>query len=176
MIEIHPADSVDPQALLEHVVEAWSSEAVVAHDEAMYPARLPGFVALSDGKVGHISYRALGERCEITSIDAAPKHSGTGTMLLEAVIESARAAGLTTIWLTSTNDNLDAVRFLPAAWIPAVGATTGRGRPGQGDAQAGNPGGGLVRDPDEGRARLRATARGAIRNAEAAAAQRKATK
>jgi GNAT superfamily N-acetyltransferase len=112
VIAIHPADSVDPQTLLEHVIEAWSSEAVVAHDEAMYPARLPGFVALSDGEiVGHISYRAQGERCEITSIDATPQHAGIGTMLLNAVIATARKAGHRTLWLATTNDNMDAIRF-----------------------------------------------------------------
>jgi GNAT superfamily N-acetyltransferase len=112
VIAIHPADSVDPQALLEHVVETWRGEAVVAHDEAMYPARLPGFVAVLDGEiVGHISYRAQGDRCEITSIDATPQHTGIGTLLLDAVIATARKAGHGTLWLTTTNDNLDAIRF-----------------------------------------------------------------
>ncbi len=112
MIEIQPAGSVDPEALLAHVVSAWHAESVVAHDEAMYPARLPGFAALSDGDiVGHVSYRAQGERCEITSIDATTQHRGIGTMLLEAVLEAAREAGHRTVWLTTTNDNLDAIRF-----------------------------------------------------------------
>jgi ribosomal protein S18 acetylase RimI-like enzyme len=112
VIEIRPAGSVAPDALFEHVVDAWGAESVVAHDEAMYPARLPGFVALSDGEiVGHISYRPQGERCEVASIDATTRHSGIGTMLLEAVVAAAREAGHTTLWLTSTNDNLDAIRF-----------------------------------------------------------------
>jgi ribosomal protein S18 acetylase RimI-like enzyme len=112
VIEIRPADSVDPDVLLAHVVDAWSAESVVAHGEAMYPARLPGFVALSDGEiVGHVSYRAQDERSEIASIDAATQHVGIGTMLLGAVIDAAREAGHTTLWLTSTNDNLDAIRF-----------------------------------------------------------------
>jgi len=112
VIEIQPAGSVDPEALLAHVRAAWSSEAVVAHDEAMYPARLPGFVALSGAEiVGHVSYRVDGNRCEVTSIDATTQHEGIGTLLLEAAIEAARAAGCTIVWLTSTNDNLDAIRF-----------------------------------------------------------------
>ena len=112
MIEIQPAGSVDPAALLAHVMAAWSGEAVVAHDEAMYPARLPGFAALfGDEIVGHVSYRVDGHRCEITSIDATNRHEGVGTLLLEAAIKAARAAGCTMVWLTSTNDNLDAIRF-----------------------------------------------------------------
>jgi ribosomal protein S18 acetylase RimI-like enzyme len=78
----------------------------------MYPARLPGFVALRDDEiVGHISYRGQGKRCEIVSIDAEPQHSGIGSRLLDAVVEAASAEGFEVAWLTTTNDNLDAIRF-----------------------------------------------------------------
>jgi len=110
--EIVESTRVDPVALLQHVVEAWHVEAVVAHGELMYPAALPGFVALRDGEIaGHVSYRVDGPRCEIVSIDARPARAGTGTRLLEAAISAARDAGCTTVWLTTTNDNLDALRF-----------------------------------------------------------------
>jgi ribosomal protein S18 acetylase RimI-like enzyme len=112
VIEIRPESAVDPAALLEHVVEAWHDESVVAHDEPMYPARLPGFVALRNGEiVGHVSYRGEGERCEIVSIDASPRHSGIGSMLMDAVLQAAREEGYKVAWLTTTNDNLDAMRF-----------------------------------------------------------------
>ena len=105
-------DAVDSAVLLDHVVATWHAEAVVAHGERIYPARLPGFVALSGERiVGHISYRIEGGRCEITSIDATPQHEGIGTRLLEAAIEAARRAGCRAVWLTTTNDNLDAIRF-----------------------------------------------------------------
>lgn len=111
-ITLVPADRVDPDALLAHVVETWYAEAVVAHGERMYPARLPGFVALSGGEiVGHVTYRTVGERCELVSIAAVRPRTGIGTLLLERVIEAAREAGCRVVWLTTTNDNLDALRF-----------------------------------------------------------------
>src|SRR5262249_40024561 len=61
--------------------------------------------------VGHISYRGEGERCEIVSIDAKTRHAGIGSMLMNAAMEAARAHGYTVVWLTTTNDNLDALRF-----------------------------------------------------------------
>ena len=112
MIEIHSASDIDPEALQRHVIEAWGAEVVVAHDEAMYPARHPGFVAVREGEiVGHVSYRGEGERCEIVSIDAEPKQGGIGSLLLDAAVGAAREQGYRVVWLTTTNDNLDALRF-----------------------------------------------------------------
>lgn len=112
MVEIVPAEGVDPAALLARVRAAWGGDAVIAHGDALYPARLPGFVALSGGAlVGHASYRLEGDRCELASIEAAPAGEGIGSALLAAVVEAARAAGCRTLWCTTTNDNLDALAF-----------------------------------------------------------------
>jgi ribosomal protein S18 acetylase RimI-like enzyme len=109
---IRPAGEVDQRALTDHIVAAWGAESVVAHAERIYPARLPGFVAMDgDRIVGHVSYRIAGERCEIATIDAAPRHEGVGTRLLEAALAVAQNSGCRTAWLTTTNDNLDALRF-----------------------------------------------------------------
>ena len=40
-----------------------------------------------------------------------PQRIGIGSRLLERVIEVARDAGSRRVWLTTTNDNLDALRF-----------------------------------------------------------------
>ncbi len=94
------------------MIEAWHAESVVAHDEVMYPARHRGFVAVRDGEiVGHVSYRGDGDRCEIVSIEAQPKRAGIGSSLMEAAIAAARDEGYKLVWLTTTNDNLDALRF-----------------------------------------------------------------
>ena len=111
-IEIRSVAAVSPEALRAHVVDTWHDESVVAHGERLYPARLPGYVALvGDAIVGHVSYRVAGDDCELTSIDAEPPRAGIGSALLEAAIAAARAAGCARVWLTTTNDNLDALRF-----------------------------------------------------------------
>ena len=110
--EIRSTDNVDPRTLRERVAEVWHGEAVVAHGEEIRPAELPGFVALADGRIiGHVSYRVANDRCEVTSIEADPPRAGIGTALLDAALEAARRAGCRTAWLTTTNDNLDALRF-----------------------------------------------------------------
>jgi ribosomal protein S18 acetylase RimI-like enzyme len=69
-------------------------------------------VALAgDTIVGHVSYRIHDLRCEITSIDTCLQQAGIGTRLLQAAIEAARRVGCQAVWLTTTNDNIDALRF-----------------------------------------------------------------
>ena len=111
-MDIRAAAEAAPDELLRYVVENWHSESVIAHDESIFPAQLPGFIAVAgDRIVGHVSYRIVGGRCEITSVAAARPQAGTGTRLLQAAIDAVRASGCHTLWLTTTNDNLDALRF-----------------------------------------------------------------
>jgi len=52
-----------------------------------------------------------GVDCEVSSLYAASSWGGIGTALLEMVIELARDAGCRRLWLVTTNDNVDALRF-----------------------------------------------------------------
>lgn len=111
-IEIWRADQASAEDLRRFLVDAWHAETVVAHGETMAPAEMRGFVAVGGGRiVGHASYRTAGESCELVSIAAEPRLGGVGSRLLDAVLEAARTAGCGTVWLTTTNDNLDALRF-----------------------------------------------------------------
>ena len=111
-VEVHPATEVDAAMLRTFVVATWSADFVAAHGERMQPAEMPGFVAVDDGViVGHLSYRIEGDTCEVTAVAARPPARGTGTRLLDAVVDEARMAGCASVWLTTTNDNLDALRF-----------------------------------------------------------------
>jgi ribosomal protein S18 acetylase RimI-like enzyme len=111
-IRLADATSVDREHLREHVVATWGTEAVVAHGEAMYPLDLPGFVALEGDRIaGHATFRMHDGRCELVSIVADPRRQGTGSRLLDAVVAAAQAAACASVWLTTTNDNVDAMQF-----------------------------------------------------------------
>jgi ribosomal protein S18 acetylase RimI-like enzyme len=69
----------------------------------------PGFVAKADGeRCGIVTFLEGEESVEVVYLQATESHAGVGTMLIEAVME--RAAGRR-VWLVTTNDNLDALRF-----------------------------------------------------------------
>jgi ribosomal protein S18 acetylase RimI-like enzyme len=73
------------------------------------PLACPGLVAERDGEpVGVVTYAADGDDVEVVYIEVTAKHQGVGTRLLDAV--EARTQGHR-LWLVTTNDNLDALRF-----------------------------------------------------------------
>jgi ribosomal protein S18 acetylase RimI-like enzyme len=111
-LEILAADAVPVSELDPFIRAAWGGDTVVAHGEHIEPSRLPGVVAVSEGRiVGHASYRIVEGACEITSIAADPPQRGIGSALMDPIIGEARRAGCRRAWLTTTNDNLDALCF-----------------------------------------------------------------
>ena len=60
---------------------------------------------------GVLTYIVDGDACEILTLHAAERFGGVGTALLERVVEIATGAGCTRLWLITTNDNVDALRF-----------------------------------------------------------------
>ena len=73
------------------------------------PLACRGLVAEREGEpVGIVTYDADGDDVEVVYIEVTAKHGGVGTRLLDAV--EART-GAQRLWLVTTNDNLDALRF-----------------------------------------------------------------
>ncbi|MEW5797207.1 MAG: GNAT family N-acetyltransferase [Candidatus Zixiibacteriota bacterium] len=62
-------------------------------------------------KLGLVTYEIIGDQCEVVTLDAFTQFAGVGTALMERVIDTARASGCRRVWLITTNDNLDAIRF-----------------------------------------------------------------
>jgi GNAT superfamily N-acetyltransferase len=64
------------------------------------------------------------QQCEILTLHADEQWRGAGTALIEAVGHLARRQGCTRLWIITTNDNVDALRFLPASrLLPGEGAS-----------------------------------------------------
>jgi GNAT superfamily N-acetyltransferase len=74
---------------------------------------LPGFVAERVGRpVGFTLVRLDDDgSAEVVAMRALERWSGVGTALLEAVEAQSAREGWRRLWLVTTNDNLDAVRF-----------------------------------------------------------------
>jgi GNAT superfamily N-acetyltransferase len=72
----------------------------------------PALVAWSgDELVGVATYVVADGDCELLTLHAAHRFTGVGSALVTGVQEIARRAGCTRLWVVTTNDNVDALRF-----------------------------------------------------------------
>jgi GNAT superfamily N-acetyltransferase len=72
----------------------------------------PALVAERDGAlVGVLTFVLGNGDCEILTLHTAERFGGTGSALVEAVEKLAADAGCTRLWVITTNDNVDALRF-----------------------------------------------------------------
>ena len=111
-VRIRAVSDGDRPMLAWLVAELWGSEIVAVHGSALRPAELPGFIAERSRRVvGLLTYQVLGDVLEIVTLNAIQRRAGIGTMLIDAVVDSARRFGCQQIRLTTTNDNVDALRF-----------------------------------------------------------------
>ena len=94
-------------------LEANHSARVARRGALERPLDHPALIAEGpDGRLlGVLTYVIDGASCEILTLHAAERRGGVGTALIEAVRERAAAAGCTRLWLITTNDNVDALRF-----------------------------------------------------------------
>jgi len=102
----------DRDWVTQRIIHSWGSKLVVVHETIYQPAELPGFVVLAEGNIeGLLTYHFEGVSCEIITINSWNRGRGVGTTLIESVKQNARKNGCKRLWLTTTNDNTNALRF-----------------------------------------------------------------
>jgi GNAT superfamily N-acetyltransferase len=112
VFSVRPAGEADRAWVLETVL-GWGAEFIVSRGRKVYPQELPAFLAVTpDGqRIGLATYDVVGDACELVTLDALRQWGGIGTALLSAVRAAAEHAACRRLWLVTTNDNLDALRF-----------------------------------------------------------------
>jgi ribosomal protein S18 acetylase RimI-like enzyme len=65
----------------------------------------------NDKIVGLLTFRKSGDELEIISLDSFKENTGIGTALLNKVTDFAKQNSIKRLWLITTNDNLNALRF-----------------------------------------------------------------
>ena len=61
--------------------------------------------------VALLTYNIEGTECEITTLDSKVKGDGVGSAVVDALLSAMKESKIMRIWLITTNDNLDALRF-----------------------------------------------------------------
>lgn len=112
MVRIRSANLKDKKWVSQFITEHWGADFVVAHGKIYYPNTLPGFIAVQKKeKVGLVTYRIEKKSCEIITLDSTRQSIGVGTALINTVKKVAQKSSCRRLWLITTNDNLNALRF-----------------------------------------------------------------
>jgi len=110
-LTVRPAMATDRPAL-DAFLAAHDAAVVARRDELVDARRHPALIAEIDGSLaGAATWIATDDAVEILTLHAASRWRGAGSALLAAARSLARAIGAERLWLITTNDNLDALRF-----------------------------------------------------------------
>ncbi len=94
------------------IIDNWGSDIVVSKGKKHKVSGLTGFICKKDDKIlGLITYNVNKNECEIVTLDSKVENIGIGTKLIDKVIDIARLNKYRRIWLITTNDNVNAIRF-----------------------------------------------------------------
>lgn len=106
---VQPAD----YDLVERLIgEHWGSPLMITRGRLIDLRTKPGFIAENDGTfAGLITYDIQGEHCEITSLNSVQSGLGVGSALIDIMKKTAKENGCRRLWLITTNDNMNALRF-----------------------------------------------------------------
>ncbi|MCG8346274.1 MAG: GNAT family N-acetyltransferase [Chloroflexales bacterium] len=111
-VAIRPVTTDDADWIKQFTAEYWGDTVVVSRGVIRDPQQLPGFVATQgDERIGLASYHSVAADCELVTLASIRPGAGVGTALIDAVKARASQAGCRRLWLITTNDNLNALRF-----------------------------------------------------------------
>jgi N-acetylglutamate synthase-like GNAT family acetyltransferase len=88
------------------------AERVARRGEIVRPIDHPMLIAERDGApAGLLTWIVSGDECEILTLHAVRQWTGAGSALIQAVRAIAAEHGCRRVWVLTTNDNVDALRF-----------------------------------------------------------------
>ncbi|MDI6901191.1 MAG: GNAT family N-acetyltransferase [Anaerosomatales bacterium] len=112
-IKIRSRTPADAAWVRERFIEEWHGEFLVLEGRRVYADEIAALVA-HDGRgtrLGMLGFRPRGDAVEIVTLLAVERGQGVGTLLVEEIARYARAQGAARLIVSTTNDNLDALRF-----------------------------------------------------------------
>lgn len=109
---VRAAEPEDGAFIRQLLVEQWHGTGVTAKRKLYNVTTLPSLVADVDGvPTGLVAMAHARNETVIVLLEAGTRGEGIGSALLRAAVDSAREAGSRRVWLTTTNDNVRALRF-----------------------------------------------------------------
>ena len=104
--------TAEDRTWIESFLAEHGSTRVARRGEVVRPIDHPMLIAEADGApAGLLTWIVSGGACEILTLHATRQWAGAGSALIEAVRAVAAERGCSRLWVLTTNDNVDALRF-----------------------------------------------------------------
>lgn len=110
-IIIKYADIEEKKVLMEGIKREWGSDIIISKGKVHRITELPWLIAVSEGEIlGFLIYSIEKAECEIVLLESLVKNIGVGSKLLKELTSIAKKE-CQRIFLITTNDNIDAMKF-----------------------------------------------------------------
>lgn len=108
--------------------DEWHCPPSISKGKIIDTTILPGLLFIKNEVIkGVVTYNIENEECEIVTLNSFEENRGIGTTLIQGVLDIAQKNNCKRLWLITTNDDINAIRFyqkkgfdLKAAHINAV--------------------------------------------------------
>ncbi len=115
-------DKKDGPLVAAFVAASWGSPMSVSRGRIFNTSELPGLVYKEGEKIaGLLIYRIEDGDCEIVTLNSHLNKRGLASQLIDRVIQKAKTQGCKRVWLITTNDNTNAIRYYQKRGFEWVG-------------------------------------------------------
>ncbi len=116
-------DSNYREAVNRILKEEWNCPPSISRGKSLDTTILPGFVSVAGENInGVITYHIDGDECEVVTLNSLEENKGIGTELINAVLSIAKKHKCSRVWLITTNDDINAIRFYQKKGFDLVAA------------------------------------------------------
>ncbi len=111
-MQVRPLNQSNRKWAMNLIKEVWISTKIVSKGKVHDTNELPGIIALhKNHRIGLLIYNIIGDECEIVSLNSLKENIGIGTALLKEIESFSTLKSCKRLWVITTNDNTDALRF-----------------------------------------------------------------
>ena len=94
------------------IIKGWGSDILVSRGKTYKTEDLEGILKYKKNKIiGLGLYNIKNNECEIVLLETFIQKKGIGTEIIEKIKEIAKINNCKRIWLITSNDNIDAIKF-----------------------------------------------------------------
>jgi ribosomal protein S18 acetylase RimI-like enzyme len=111
-VKIRALESGEDRSAVDAFLDERNALRVARLGELVDAREHPALNAEEEGQlVGVLTYVFEAERCEVLTLHATDRRRGIGTALVEQLERQVGSRGCRVLWVITTNDNVDALRF-----------------------------------------------------------------